>query len=147
MHRMPRFILPVALLAMPVVAQCGCDTTCGLSEYNRDLWREYLLNHNIALFEAASADEFFGLSPAGIGAGGLDSEALAGFELTAAEVYSQRIEVLGDTAVVAGKIGAEGEIGGQRAPDFGFMSVFRLIDGEWRLVAASLVPQAPGSRP
>ena len=147
MPRIPGYVLSVLLLLVPIGARCGCDTTCGLSDYNRELWREYLLNHNTALMEAASVDDFFGLSPAGIGPQSLSGEILAGFDLTAAEVYSQRIDVHGETAVVAGKIGAEGKVGGRPAPDFGFLSVFRLIDGEWRLVAASLVPQAGGVLP
>jgi Domain of unknown function (DUF4440) len=141
---MPKLLRLVSILVLasgPATAWSGCDTTCGLSEFNRDLLLEYLLHHNTEPLRAATVEDYFVLTPGGIET---RDEALAGaglVDVTDAEVYTHRIEVSGDTAVLAGKIRASGTLNGRPMPELGFLSVFRMVDGEWFLVARSLVPQ------
>jgi hypothetical protein len=137
----------LVLLSVPLGARCGCDTTCGLSDYNRDLLLEYLSNNKSELLASATVKDFFTLTPGGIASPG-DAADFAGWPaVTSAEVYTHRIEVFGDTAVLGGKISAAGGPDGKPAPDLGFLSVFRMADGEWLLVAQSLVPFHPGVEP
>lgn len=141
---MRRFSLAICVLAVPAWAGAACDTTCGLSDFNRELMLEYLLNRNTAPLASASVDAYFAVTPGGIET---REEALASvdnLDIAQAEVYTHRIEVIGDTAVLAGKVRVEGTIGGRPTPELGFLSVFSLVDGEWRLLARSLTPQAAG---
>lgn len=139
-------VASLVLLILPLSARCGCDTTCGLSDYNRDLLLEYLLNNNSALLASATVEDFFTLTPGGIAAPGEAAVTAGRASMTSAEVYTHRIEVFGDTAILGGKISGAGGLDGE-AVDLGFLSVFSLVDGQWLLVAQSLVPFNPGVQP
>jgi hypothetical protein len=147
MSKILAVVASLVLLAVPFSARCGCDTTCGLADYNSDLLREYLLNNNSELLASATVKDFFTLTPGGI-ATPEEAAATAGRPtIASAEVYTHRIEVYGDTAVLGGKISPAGDPDGEPVPDLGFLSVFRMVDGEWLLVAQSLVPFHPGVAP
>ena len=146
MSNIPVIVASLVLLMLPLSARCGCDTTCGLPDYNRDLLLEYLLNNNSALLASATVEDFFTLSPGGIAAPGEAAATVGRPAVTSAEVYTHRIEFIGDTAVLGGKISAAGGPDGEPV-DLGFLSVFSLVDGEWLLVAQSLVPFNPGVEP
>jgi hypothetical protein len=129
------------LLAFSTATPAGCDTTCGLSDYNRDMLLAYIVDNDTGPLEQAATDAFFVVTPGGIESREHVIATVGNLDVTAAEVFTHRIEVLGDTAVLAGKITLDGNLNGRPAPDLGFLSVFRMIDNEWYLVARSLVPQ------
>lgn len=141
MQRLLPVILATWALASATGASAACDTTCGLSDFNRDVLLEYLLNRNTAPLEAAAVASFFAVTPAGIEPREHVVATVGNLDIAHAEVFTHRIEVLGDTAVLAGKIVVDGTIGGKTAPELGFLSVYKMLDGEWRLVARSLTPQ------
>ena len=60
-------------------------------------------------------------------------------------MFTHRIEVAGDTAVLAGKIVATGTLGGKPVAELGFLAVYTMQNGKWQLMARSLVPLAAGA--
>jgi hypothetical protein len=145
MWRCPPTRAFLAVLALPAApASAACDTTCGLADYNRDVLVEYLVNNNTAPLEAAALDSFFAMTPAGIETREQVLATNVALEVTDADVYTHRIEVAGDTAVLAGKIVATGTLGGNPMPELGFLAVYTMQDGEWHLMARSLVPLFAG---
>ena len=139
-------LLVLSLLVCPLLvqAQGGCDTTCGLSEHNREVLLEYLVNNNTAPLEEGALESFFVVTPAGIESLEHVMRTNSNVDVSRAEVFTHRIEVIGDTAVLAGKIVAEGTLGNGQMPELGFLTVYTMVDGEWRLAARSLVPQLAG---
>lgn len=131
---------PIAFTLIPI-ANGGCDTTCGLSEHNRNVLHEYIVNNNAAPLVDSAIDSFFVVTPGGIETRDHVIRSNANLDVSSAEIFTHRIEVVGDTAVLAGKIVAVGTLEGEPMPQLGFLTVYTMIEGEWHLLARSLVPQ------
>lgn len=113
-----------------------------LLRLNREIWEPLILKNDPTLFLKHSHDDFLVIAPGGI----LENreQAAAGarsFSAAGVSISDERVQIVGTTAVVIGRLEIDGEVRpvGRPGP-MKFMAVFVQQDAEWKLLARSLTP-------
>lgn len=115
-----------------------------LVDLNERILVEYVLHNDTALLEATARDDFFLIGPAGIESrerviatvGNLDVDSVT-VKNTEIRLYGQSVA---SSAVLAGTLKANGNLGGRPLPVLSYLSVYIRDGDEWLLAARSLTP-------
>lgn len=109
---------------------------------NKNIYLEYVLNHNTKPFAQAAKDDFVLIT--GIGTLETKQQVINGVEnlkITSLEVISDDVLLFKTTAVVIGKLVMEGTVMGQPIPkNIRFSSVFVKENGKWKLQSRTMTP-------
>ena len=140
----------VCLLAVVAVAtvpshagdenDIGDETQRTLIELNETVLEEYILNNNVEPLQGTAVEEFFVVTPVGIESRQQVVDTVNNLDIDSIEIENAEIHVYGSTAVLAGTVKAEGQLGGRPMPPLTYLSVYANVGGHWRLVARSLTP-------
>lgn len=116
-----------------------------LLRLNREIVEPMILDNNAGTFLAHAHEDFLVIAPGGV----IENREQAAdgarnFDATAVSLSDEQLRVVGDTAVLIGRLSIDGKVGPRGRPGpMRFMAVFVRQSGEWKLLARSLTPCAP----
>lgn len=121
------------------------STERALLKINREIIESMILRNDPSVLLRHAHDDFLVIAPGGV-VENLE-KAVAGatsFSATNVSISDEQVTVVGKTAIVIGRIEADGEMRpvGQ-LPPLKFMAVFVQQGSEWKLLARSLTPCFP----
>lgn len=121
------------------------STTRELLEINREILEPMILENDPSGLLKHAHEKFLVIAPGGVvedrdkAAAGAQS-----FSATDVSISDEQVTLVGDTAVLVGKLEIDGEmrpVG--ELPPMKFMAAFVHVDGEWKLLARALTPCFP----
>ncbi|MEP2937490.1 MAG: nuclear transport factor 2 family protein [Gilvibacter sp.] len=109
---------------------------------NKNIYTEYILNHNTKPFAQAAKGDFVLIT--GIGTLETKEQVIAGVEnlnISSLEVISDDVLYIKNGAVIIGTLVMKGTVMGQPIPGkMRFSSVFVKEDGKWKLQSRTMTP-------
>lgn len=115
-----------------------------LIDLNERILVEYVLHNDTALLEATARDDFFLIGPAGIESRERVIATVGNLDVDSVTVNNTEIRLYGQSvassAVLAGTLKANGNLGGRPLPVLSYLSVYIRDGDEWLLAARSLTP-------
>jgi hypothetical protein len=118
----------------------GDEAEKTLIELNERVLEEYILNNNVEPLRGTAVEEFFVVTPVGIESRQQVMETVGNLDVDSIRIDLSEIHVYGSTAVLAGTVIADGQLGGRPMPPITYLSVYAKEGDRWRLVARSLTP-------
>lgn len=135
----------ILLFLIPQVVFSQQTTTkdeLALSELNKKIFSEYVINHNTDFFDEVVDKDF--IFVAAIGHKENKEQVLAGvknLDIETLEVTTDKIVLKEDIAVITGILRMEGTIMGKEIPrEIRYMSVFIKENDMWKLQARTMTP-------
>lgn len=118
----------------------GGDPEASLLELNERVLEAYILNNNVEPLREIAVDDFFVVTPAGVESRERVLETAGNLDIESISIENTEIHQYGTTAILAGTVIAEGQIGGRPMPPITYLSVYVDEGGQWQLVARSITP-------
>jgi hypothetical protein len=112
-----------------------------LIELDERVLTAYILRSDSAPLREISRDDYFVMGPAGVEPKAHVLATVGNLDVHSLRVENHTVQILGASAVLAGFVHAEGELGGHPMPTLGYLSMYVREDSRWRLAARSLTPQ------
>jgi hypothetical protein len=142
MNLMRALALLLTVVGAPATAAERSDEARALADLNDRVLRAYVLEHDIASYDAlAHADYKIVVAPGFIESRDQVLSTAGNLSFRRFDVSTRSVDIVGDTGVVIATVEAEGTVLRQPFPPrIVMMNVYVRQNGDWKLLARSMTP-------